>query len=234
MGVLLRFLSLKLNSVRKIVKSKLERGHMPLAARRKQGRAHAAKELKRSLILEAARKIFEKEGLEGASLRAIAAQAGYTPAALYFHFDSKEGIYAEVLQASLASLGQRVGSAAAQARSPCKRLRAAAMVFFAFYAENPRDLDLGFYLFRGGMKPKGLGRERNEALNAALAAALQPIADAAIELGASRDEANLLMVETFAHAAGLLLLAHTGRIRMFGTAASELMARYIDDRIKRL
>src|ERR1700691_3183440 len=150
------------------------------AGRAKQGRARAVQELKRGLILDAARKVFEVEGLDGASLRAIAAQAGYTPAALYFHFDSKEAIYAEVLQASLASLGERVGSAAAQARLPCERLRAAAMVFFAFYAENPRDLDLGFYLFRGGMRPKGLGRERNEALNAALAAALQPIADAAM------------------------------------------------------
>jgi AcrR family transcriptional regulator len=207
---------------------------MSSVAHRKQGRAQAVNELKRGLILEAARRVFETVGLEGASLRAIAAQAGYTPAALYFHFDSKEAIYAEVLQASLASLGESVGKAVAQARLPSERLRAAAMAFFAFYAGNPRDLDLGFYLFRGGMKPKGLGRERNEALNASLAAALQPIADAAKVLGASREEANLLTVETFAHAAGLLLLAHTGRIRMFGTAASELMARYIDDRIKRL
>jgi hypothetical protein len=42
-------------------------------------------------------------------------------------------------------------------------LRAAALAFFRFYADNPRDLDLGFYLFRGGMKPAGLGRERGEA-----------------------------------------------------------------------
>jgi hypothetical protein len=50
-------------------------------------------------------------------------------------------------------------------------------------------------------------------------------------LNATRAEANLLTVDTFAHAAGLLLLAHTGRIRMFGASAFELMARYIDDRI---
>jgi hypothetical protein len=31
------------------------------------------------------------------------------------------------------------------------------MAFFRFYAENPPDLDLGFYLLRGGMKPAGLG-----------------------------------------------------------------------------
>jgi hypothetical protein len=39
------------------------------------------------------------------------------------------------------------------------------MSFFRFYVEKPRDLDLGFYLFRGGMKPAGLGHERDERLN---------------------------------------------------------------------
>jgi AcrR family transcriptional regulator len=204
------------------------------AEKAKQGRARAVQELKRGLILDAARKVFEVEGLDGASLRAIAAEAGYTPAALYFHFDSKEAIYAEVLQASLASLREAVGRGVERVNEPAARLRAAAMAFFQFYAENPRDLDLGFYLFRGGMKPKGLGHERNDALNAGLATALQPITEAALALDATREEANLLTVEAFAHAAGLLLLAHTGRIRMFGASASGLMARYIDDRIEGL
>ncbi len=201
------------------------------AQQRRQGRTQAVKDLKRGLILEAARKVFEAEGLDGASLRAIAAQAGYTPAALYFHFDSKEAIYAEVLQASLASLGDVVGQAVARTEKPAERLRAASLSFFDFYARNPRDLDLGFYLFRGGMKPKGLGKERDEELNAALTSALKPISDAAEALGAARNEANTLMVDTFAHAAGLLLLAHTGRIRMFGASAPALMRRYVDERI---
>jgi len=200
-----------------------------MAQERRSGR-----ELKRGLILEAARKVFEAEGLDGASLRAIAAEAGYTPPALYFHFDSKEAIYAEVLQASLASLSGVVGRAVAPKQDPAERLRAAALAFFDFYAANPRDLDLGFYLFRGGMKPKGLGRERDEALNGALAAALQPITDAAEALGATRHEANILTVDIFAHAAGLLLLAHTGRIRMFGLSAPELMARHVEGRVERL
>jgi AcrR family transcriptional regulator len=205
---------------------------MAAAAReRRQERAQAVNGLKRDLILEAAREVFEAEGLDGASLRAIAAAAGYTPAALYFHFPSKEAIYAEVLQSSLARLRAAVDRAVAPAAGPAARLRAAAMAFFGFYADNPRDLDLGFYLFRGGMKPHGLGRERDEALNAGLAAALKPIAAAAEALGAPREEANLLVVDAFAHAAGLLLLAHTGRIRMFGAAAPELMARYVDERI---
>jgi AcrR family transcriptional regulator len=205
-----------------------EQGHS-MARERRSGR-----DLKRGLILEAARKVFEAEGLDGASLRAIAAEAGYTPPALYFHFDSKEAIYAEVLQASLASLSEVVTQAVVPAREPDERLRAAARAFFDFYAGNPRDLDLGFYLFRGGMKPKGLGRERDEALNAALAAALQPITDAAEALGATQTEANILTADVFAHAAGLLLLAHTGRIRMFGISAPDLMARHVEAWIERL
>ncbi len=201
---------------------------------KQQNRRQAVSGHKRELILDAARQVFAEEGLEGASLRAIAVRAGYTPAALYFHFESKEAIYADVLRASLKSLGSAVDQAIAQTRTPQQRLKAAAMSFFQFYADNPRDLDLGFYLFRGGMKPAGLGHERDEKLNAALEAALRPIAEAAIELGASRQKANLLMVDCFAHATGLLLLLHTGRIRMFGASAPDLMVQYVRDRIAQL
>jgi AcrR family transcriptional regulator len=205
-----------------------------MAGAQRIGRRQAVSEHKRALILDAARKVFEQEGLDGASLRAIAAEAGYTPAALYFHFDSKEAIYAEVLRASIARLQEEVERAVTKTRTPVEKLRAAAMAFFSFYAENPRDLDLGFYLFRGGMKPHGLGKERDQQLNAALASALQSISDAAEELGAKKEEARMLTVDTFAHAAGLLLLAHTGRIRMFGASARDLTARYVDDRIAQL
>jgi AcrR family transcriptional regulator len=205
-----------------------------MAKEQRISRQKAVSDLKRALILDAARKVFEADGLDGASLRAIAAAAGYTPAALYFHFDSKEAIYAEVLRASLGRLGEAVGRAILRSKTPADRLLAAAMAFFRYYADNPRDLDLGFYLFRGGMKPHGLGKQRDEILNAALEAALHPIADAAQALGAGREQAKLLMVDTFAHAAGLLLLAHTGRIRMFSASAPNLMERYVESTIAAL
>ena len=205
-----------------------------MAIEQRAGRKKAVTDLKRGLILNAARRVFEADGLDGASLRAIAAAAGYTPAALYFHFDSKEAIYAEVLRGSLANLAEAVTRATLRSKTPAERLRAAAMAFFNYYADNPRDLDLGFYLFRGGMKPRGLGKERDQALNASLAAALTPIANAAEALGARRDAAKILMVDTFAHAAGLLLLAHTGRLRLFGASAPNLMQRFVDGKIAAL
>jgi AcrR family transcriptional regulator len=200
----------------------------------KIGRQKAVSDLKRELILDAARKVFEADGLDGASLRAIATGAGYTPAALYFHFESKEAIYAEVLRGSLTNLGQAVSRAVSRAEAPADQLRAAATAFFRYYADNPRDLDLGFYLFRGGMKPQGLGKERDGMLNAALESALQPIADAAQALGARPEEAKSLMADVFAHAAGLLLLAHTGRIRMFGASAPHLMERFVEAKVAAL
>ncbi|HWP14846.1 MAG TPA: helix-turn-helix domain-containing protein [Xanthobacteraceae bacterium] len=205
-----------------------------MATRRISVRQQAVSELKRSLILDAARKVFEADGLDGASLRAIASAAGYTPAALYFHFDSKEAIYAEVLRSSLVKLGTAVSRAVLRARTPAERLRAAAMAFFRYYDDNPRDLDLGFYLFRGGMKPHGLGKERDQVLNAALDLALHPIGEAAMALGARRDQARILVADVFAHVSGLLLLAHTGRIRMFGASASNLMERFIEAAIAAL
>lgn len=201
------------------------------ATTKEGGRRRAVSEMKRQLILDAARRIFEAEGLDGASLRAIAGEAGYTPAALYFHFSSREEIYGAVLEQSLARLKDETTRAAHQEQSAKARLKSAALAFFQFYAENPRDLDLGFYLFRGGMKPKGLGASRDKALNAALGEALDPVLQAAQELGADEKSAKMLVVDIFAHAAGLLLLAHTGRIRMFEASAHEQMDHYIDQQI---
>jgi AcrR family transcriptional regulator len=200
----------------------------------KKGARTKAAEEKRKCILEAAREVFSDNGLEGASLRAVASHAGYTPAALYFHFDSKEDLYAEVLAQSLKKLATCVQESLDGKTNAEDRLFTAAMAFFDFYRRNPRDLDLGFYLFRGGMKPKGLGKDRDFALNSALEKALTPISEEAQKLGVNKDRANLLMVDCFAHATGLLLLLHTGRIRMFNASAVEQMECYINDKIELL
>ncbi|GAB5469131.1 MAG: TetR/AcrR family transcriptional regulator [Rhodospirillales bacterium] len=196
-----------------------------------KSRRRAVDELKRGLILEAAARIFETKGLEGASLRAIAAEAGYTPAALYFHFESKEAIYAELLGQSLAAIDRAVTAVVADAKTPEARLRAAALAFFRFYADKPRDLELGFYLMQGGLGPKGLGQAHDQALNRALAACLEPIGKAAQELGLAASATGPFVAAVFAHLCGVLLLAHTGRLRLFGVSAETLVERYLAQEI---
>lgn len=191
-------------------------------------RKDAVRDAKRAIILDAAFNVFARDGLEGASMRAIGEAAGYTAAAIYFHFASKEEIYAELLSRSLDRLAAHVEDAAGAVAKPRQRFAAAALAFFDFYADHPRDLDLGFYLFRGGMRPRGVRADANAALNAKLARALGPVGDAARSLGVPPRQVPAITADVFAHAAGLLLLMHTGRIRMFAADGRKLMQTHVE------
>ncbi|HEX9082628.1 MAG TPA: TetR/AcrR family transcriptional regulator [Holophagaceae bacterium] len=48
-------------------------------------------------LLDAAQVVFAREGLRGASLRAIAREAGCDPALIYYHFESKEAMFTALL-----------------------------------------------------------------------------------------------------------------------------------------
>jgi len=114
-----------------------------------------------------------------------------------------------------------------------QRVRSKASAFFDFYRENPRDLDLGFYLFQG-VRPTGLTRELDAQLNAQLRAALQPTADAVSEYGLDATACEAEVTALFAHMVGLLVLIHTGRIRMFRQHAPQLLAQYLEQLTERL
>ncbi len=187
---------------------------------------------KRELILQAARRVFEAEGLEGASLRAIARASGYTPAALYFHFASKEAVYGALLEESLTHLQSAVDTATESVAFPKDRMRAAALAFFRFYLDNPKDLELGFYMSQSGMSPKGVGGEQNSELNNQLLATLTPIAEAAMALGASETQAQQQMAAIFAHATGILLLTHTRRIRLFDVDPQTMIDQYLSQQLE--
>jgi AcrR family transcriptional regulator len=196
--------------------------------------AHASRrrvvtELKRSIILDAALELFETEGLDGTSMRAIAKRVGYSPAAIYGYFPSKEHIYAAALSQSLDGLRIAIASAVVNiGDAPVTRFCAAGLAFFDFYDAHPRDLVLGFYLFRGGIRPRGLTTELNRDLNAELLNALDPLRRAAVDHGADETEAADLTAEVLAHAFGLILLAHTGRMALFGSSARQLLQGHLD------
>jgi AcrR family transcriptional regulator len=183
-------------------------------------------------LLEAARSAFFELGMEKTSIREIAKRAGYTPGAIYSYFASKEDIYGALLGESLDRLNAAVKRALRKGTTDADALRASATAFFDFYRENPRDLDLGFYLFQG-MKPRGLTRELNETLNARLRASLQPTQDAMQHLGMSPSRALQEITALFAHAVGLLVLSHTGRIRMFKQTSRDLFDKYLEQLVIR-
>ena len=190
-------------------------------------------DVRRALVLDAARAVFEKLGIEGASIREIARAAGYTPGAIYFYYDSKEAIYGALLAESLERLNDKVAQAGTGALDPAAQLEAKASAWCDFYADTPRELDLGFYLVQG-MRPRGLNATLNEQLNSRLRDALQPCEAALQALGLTGEAALRETTALFAHGVGLLLLKHTGRIRMFGQDATLLFDAYVIGLLERV
>jgi AcrR family transcriptional regulator len=202
-------------------------------------RQQALADARREHILSAARAVFIELGLEAVSMREIAKRAGYTAGAIYSYFASKEEIYGALLAESLERLNDFVNLAAEVAsvdqkdQSAFAELRKSALAFYEFYRDNPRDLDLGFYLFQG-LKPRGLTNEWDSQLNARLRDAMQHQEAALIRLGCSKKDVDTELTAIFAHIVGVLLLNHTGRIRMFGKGADELIVHYLDHLALRL
>ena len=199
-------------------------------------RQQTLSDARKALVLDAARAVFAEAGIEGASIREIARRAGYTPGAIYSYFDSKEAMYGELLAESLERLNVVTDAALASLPAPrdaSLQLEVVASAWFGFYADHPRDLDLGFYLARG-LQPRGLTTELNQQLNSRLYDALKPCEEAMICLGLDVQAARRENTALFAHGVGLLLLQHTGRIRMFGQQAKPLFEDYVRHLVARL
>ncbi|BAK77338.1 transcriptional regulator, TetR family [Pseudogulbenkiania sp. NH8B] len=208
-------------------------------AESRAARENALNQVRRTLILDAARTAFFELGLDGASLREIAKRAGYTPGAIYSYFANLEEIYGALLGESLQRLNQVVEAADAGTRGKAQfatatdLLRAKAEAFYVFYRNNPKELDLGFYLF-DGMKPRGLTPELNQQLNEQLMAALRPVQNELEALGLAADKALIETTAVFAHIVGILVLNNTGRIRLFKQNPDALFVQYMDSLIQRL
>ena len=211
--------------------------HHGATAESRAVRESVLNQARRTLILDAARSAFFELGLDGASLREIAKRAGYTPGAIYSYFANLEEIYGALLGESLQRLNQVVEAAKGAGKSSSAKaidlLRAKAEAFYVFYRDNPKELDLGFYLF-DGVKPRGLTPELNQQLNEQLMAALRPVQVQLEALGLSADEAVIETSAVFAHIVGVLVVNNTGRIRLFKQNPDSLFERYIKLLIQRL
>ncbi|WP_234053884.1 MULTISPECIES: TetR/AcrR family transcriptional regulator [unclassified Xanthobacter] len=101
------------------------------------------KEDARERILQAARRIVLDEGFAALTMRRIAQQAGYSPAALYLHFECREAIARELGEAGMRSLHARLSEAGCEA-DPLARLRALSRAYVQFAREEPETYRLIF------------------------------------------------------------------------------------------
>jgi len=206
---------------------------MPAEARKAERQA-ALKTFKREAILAAAREVFAAQGLEGATIRAIAVAAGIAPGTVYLQFESKEAIYAEMLAGSLADLLKSMREAVNPAGAPAERLLAGALGFYRFYQRRPDELHLGLYLAQG-LKPVGLSPALDRMLNGRLIQCFSLLADAIAGLGVSEPErVRAETVELASTICGTLLLQATGRLKMLGDEGEAVLTRQVGHVVERL
>ena len=105
-------------------------------------------DLRRALI-DAAERLVSREGAGGASVRAIAREAGVSASAPYHHFEDRESLLAAVAARGFRSLGSDMAEAyaACTAEGPLEHLRAAGIAYVRFATDNPEMFRLMF----GGM-----------------------------------------------------------------------------------
>ena len=189
-------------------------------------RAVALRDLRRNLLIEAAKTVFSAVGLEGATMRAIAAEAGCTTGAIYPYFQGKEDLYAAVLSETLTALKEHVAAAiegSIEGSVTGAGAQAGLQGFFDYYHQHPDDLALGLYLY-SGMQPAGLNPKLNRALNKQLRETFELIEQAFA--GDSEPDPGARTASGIAQATGLLILEQTGRLRLFKQDAQDLYARY--------
>jgi TetR/AcrR family transcriptional regulator len=190
---------------------------------------------RRQVIVDAARRAFERSGLEGASIRAIAQMAGCTTGAIYPHFSSKEELFAVVLGGSLSTVTREVSRAMIGAGPPAKALRRGTLAIYKYYDAHPSDLALALAVFNADRKTK-LGRGLDNALKQQFEALLEVLSEQVSKV-ATKPFRPMVRIEATAlvtYLVGLLVLKHGGRIDTIGNRAPVLLAHYTRNMVARL
>jgi AcrR family transcriptional regulator len=164
----------------------------------------------RQEILDAATRILEESGSEGAlSLRGIAREVGITAPSIYLHFKDRTELVWEVLGTAYTDLATRMRHAQDTAPAePWQQLRATADVYRQYALANPRRYRLMFSL--EGQAPVGPDRAAGHPLSQVIDAWAEAVDRylATVTPG-RRPEAHKLAVLLWTGMHGQLVLYHT-------------------------
>jgi len=171
----------------------------------------------RAAILEAARKVGARDGARHLSLRAVAAEAGFAPAALYGYFRNKDELLLALAADDLSLVARAMRDAGLNA-PPAEKLEAAALAAVRLLQQT-ETLATAPAALSGGLAP-----DAERIFNGRLIAALRSLSDVADIKMESRD-AQLDTVLLAATLTGLAVIARSGRLGALGFSAEEIVAR---------
>jgi AcrR family transcriptional regulator len=121
--------------------------------------------IQRDDLLSAATNLLEREGPEGLSMRELARRLGVSAPSLYFHVESRDDLFREIIVRGLEELGTRLSGAQESGRTVRDRVHAMASAYVAFAEESPQLLALVFGQRTPGRMPDAeVGERASEAV----------------------------------------------------------------------
>ena len=181
-----------------------------------EARQQAVRAFKKSVILDAAQRVLDRAGIDGATVRAIAKEAGYTPGALYAYYAGKDDVLAELLCQSLGRTARAVRQAAENAARSADDPLVLAAAFSNYYRQEVAEFDLLLSVLQSH-RIGNLSPEMGRTLNGRLIAALAPIAEALESTGRwDTARASEATIQAAALGLGVVLFENSGRLSALG------------------
>lgn len=172
----------------------------------------------RAAILDAARRVAARDGARDMSLRGVAAEAGFAPAALYSYFTGKDELLLALAAEDLSFIARAMRGAAAGHEGKGKLAAAAAVALELL--RTTETIAAG-----SAVLPASAGSGDAERLfNGRLIAALKVLSDVSGQSSDSR-EAQCDVLLMGAALSGLALLARAGRLDVLGYSIAEILTR---------
>ena len=182
------------------------------AAARTERRAQA-RGATRASILEAARRVAARDGARDMSLRGVAAEAGFAPAALYGYFRSKDELLLALAAEDLSSLARVMRQAGGTGLS---KTAAAAL-------DHLRSTET-FAAAPGALPANAAPSEAERLFNGRMIGALKALSEAGgMPTNSRESQCDIVLVA--AALTGLALLGRAGRLEALGFSAEELTGR---------
>ena len=182
-------------------------------------RRQASKAASRAAILEAARRVAARDGARDLSLRGVAAEAGFAPAALYGYFRNKDELLLALAADDLTALARAMrdapasGGLAGAGTAALDILRSAETMAAASAA-----------------LPGAQGGDAERLFNGRLIAALKALSDASgLSTNGREGQRDVLLLA--AALSGLALFSRSGRLDALGFTPEEMIAR-LDGRFR--
>jgi len=170
----------------------------------------------RTAILEAARRVAARDGARDLSLRGVAAEAGFAPAALYGYFRNKDELLLALAADDLTALARAMRGAGGLAGAGAVALE------LLSHAETMAAASAAL--------PGAGGNDAERLFNGRLIAALKALSDAGgLPSNSRQSQCDVVLVA--AALTGLALLARSGRLEALGFTPQEMIAR-LDSRFR--